>query len=672
APPRGADLERPRHPFLPLVRDLVGRGRGREIVLDVLSRGDVAGYVARGWPGPRLPAEFLAIVDEKTEGNPLFVVDLVRDLKDRDVIRRVDGEWVLTRPLSEVARDVPASIRSLIHRKIDLLDADDRRLLATASVQGLRFDTAVIARALETDAGSLEEALDRLGRLYGFVRLVGEQPMPDGTLSSQYRFGHVLYQNELYESLRPVRRATISGALARTLVGFHGRDPAAIASDLALLHETSREHMEAARYFLIAVHKALRVFAYREAIALASRGLEQLDLAPESRERGALEVGLQLVAALALQFTKGYAAAEVEKAMTRARALGGELNDPTRLFRALELLWTRYFAKGEITRASDLGAELLSLASKSGDHPMLIVAHQAIGFTAMQSGALANGLTHLDQALALDHLERTDVKGGAPTRVHWGIRALASSSLCLGLLGHGHQARTRLDRAVARSEALRHPFSEAYLRSIAGWSCHQRRDAAGVARHAEAARAVSAEHGLGQWVPVAQILLGWAGARDGQTEGGLAQLRKGIDAYQATGAAVNLPHFLGMLAEAYLLHGDWEAALTAAEEGLRVADTHGDLYWTPELHRLTGLTRLSVADREGAARSFQTAADLARAHESRLLVLRASVALCRLLAAEGKRPEAHAALSAEYASFTEDLDALDLVEARALLEQLSA
>jgi tetratricopeptide (TPR) repeat protein/predicted Ser/Thr protein kinase len=668
---RRAELQLARHPFLPLVRDLVGRGRGREIVLDVLSRGDIADYLALTLPGHHLPSELLALVDEKTEGNPLFIVDLVRDLRDREVIRRTADDWVLARPLLEVARDVPASIRSLIQRKIDLLDADDRRLLATASVQGLRFDTAVIARALETDAGAIEESLDRLERLFGFVRLVGEQRMPDGTLSSQYRFGHVLYQNELYESLRPVRRATISGVLARALADFHARDTSPIASDLALLYETSRDHMEAARYSLIAVHRAVRVFAYREAITLASRGLAQLELAPESPDRSSLELELQLVMALALQFTKGYAAAEVEQAMTRARALGVALNDHARLFRALELLWTRYFARGEVSRAADLGGELLSLASAAGDHRLLIVAHQGIGFARMQSGRLAEGLQHLDQALAFDDLERTDIKGGAPTRVDWGTRALSWSSMCLGLLGQVEQARARLDRALTRSEVLRHPFSEAYLRSIAGWCCHHRRDVAGVRQHAEAARAVSAEHGLGQWVPIAQILLGWTAAQDGQTQDGIAQLRNGLDMYKATGAEVNRPHFLGMLAEASLLHGDFGAALDAVQEGLRVAEANGDWYWAPELHRLTGLTQLAASDRAGASASFQAAADLARTQESRLLLLRATMALSRVRAAQGQAREAHAALSTEYAWFTEGFDALDLVEARALLAELS-
>jgi hypothetical protein len=54
------------------------------------------------------------------------------------------------------------------------------------------------------------------------------------------------------------------------------------------------------------------------------------------------------------------------------------------------------------------------------------------------------------------------------------------------------------------------------------------------------------------------------------------------------------------------------------------------------------------------------------------LLLRATVALGRVLAAQGRPKDAHAALSAEYAWFTEGFDALDLVEARAQLERLSA
>jgi tetratricopeptide (TPR) repeat protein/predicted Ser/Thr protein kinase len=666
---RPTELQLTRHAFLPLMRDLVARGRGRELVVDVLSPTDIAHYFALTFPGHSLPAELLALVNGKTEGNPLFMVDMARDLRDREVIRRVDGEWVLTQPLSEVARDLPASIKSLIQRKIDLLDEEDRRILVAASVQGLRFDTAVIAAALEIDPAALEERLDRLERLHGFVTLVGEQAMPDGTLSSQFRFAHVLYQNEMYGSLRPVRRAALSGITARTLVKYYGREAAGIASELAFLFETARDPMQAARYFLIAVQKALRIFAYREAIALASRGLDQLKRMPESKERSELELDLQLVMGLSLLFTSGYAAAGVEQAMTRARMLGAELNDTPRSFRALELLWTCYFAKGDLRRAADLGAELLGLATAADDRRLLVAAHQSVGFPLFQGGRLTEALTHLDQSLAFDDLERFE--GSSPTRVDWAIRALIWSSMSLGLLGHVEQARTRLERGLARSQALRQPFSEAYARSVASWCCHQLRDAANARRHAEAALAVSLEHGLGQWIPISQIVLGWAMADSGVGTEGIARLRNGLDGYAATGAQVTRPQFLAMLAEACIRSNLFDDALAAVDEGLVVAERNGDLYWTPELHRLRGAALLARGNPDAADDSLQAAVRLAHTQQSRLLSLRATIALSRLWAARNKLTEARSALSTEYGWFTEGFESIDLIEARAALTELS-
>ncbi len=669
---RRAELQLTRHPFLPLMQDLVTRDLGRELSVGFLSQGDIAEYFALIFPGHRLPPELLALVNDRTEGNPLFMVDLIRDLRDRKVITNEDDEWVLTKPLSEVATDFPASIRSLIQRKIDVLDEEDRRILVGASVQGLRFDTAVVARALESDAGAVEDRLDRLERLHGFVSLVGEQPMPDGTLSSQYRFAHVLYQNELYASLRPVRRATLSGAFARTLVSFHGRDAVPIASDLALLYETAKQHMDAARYFLMAVQKALKVFGYREAIALGTRGLAQLSLMPESQERAQLELEFQLVLGLSHAVTKGYAAPEVEQAMMRARELYSSSSDTSRLFRALETLWTYYFARGELRRASDLGAELLTLASGPGDGRLLAVAHQSVGFPLTQCGRPAEGLAHLDQSIALDDLERMDVKAASLTRVDSGTRALTWSSMALGLLGYADQSHARLEKALARTQALRHPFSEAYARTIAAWCCHHRREPLEAQRHATAALAVSREHGLAQWVPTSLILLGWVLAESGQAQEGIDEVRKGLERYQATGAQVNRPHFLGMLAEACIRGGQTDAALAALDEGLSIADKNLDLCWTAELHRLKGTLFAAAGDTVAAEKSFAVAIGIAHGQQARLLALRSTVSVCRLRTAQGKQQEAFAALSAEYGWFTEGFQTADLSDARALLEERSA
>src|SRR5262249_3507645 len=114
---------------------------------------------------------------------------------------------------------LPESVRGMIQRKIDQLGEDDRRLLVAATVQGYEFDSAVVARVLERDAAEVEERLDELDRVHAFVRVVREQELPDRTLTLRYRFVHVLYQNALYASLGPTRRASLSAAVALYVLG---------------------------------------------------------------------------------------------------------------------------------------------------------------------------------------------------------------------------------------------------------------------------------------------------------------------------------------------------------------------------------------------------------------------------------------------------------------------
>ena len=123
----------------------------------------------------------------------------------------------------------------------------------------------------------------------------GEKELPDRTLSLAYRFVHVLYQNALYGSLRPARRASLSGAVANALLQFHGAKSSGIAAELAMLFEAAREPSPAADYLLIATRNAVQVFAGEEAIALARRGLRVLEMLPASRDRARRELRFQIL-----------------------------------------------------------------------------------------------------------------------------------------------------------------------------------------------------------------------------------------------------------------------------------------------------------------------------------------------------------------------------------------
>jgi len=292
---RPADLHLTKHPFVPVKLELQGRGLAREIEVEFLTLEDLGKYLALQFPEHQFPTDLPDLLHRRTEGNALFMSDLVRYLKDRNVITQQEGRWVLAHSMTEIERELPESVRSMIEKKISRLSDVERRLLVAASVQGHEFDSAVVAQALGADQADFEEHLDELDHLHGLVRYVDERELPDSTLTLRYGFVHALYQNALYGSLKATRKASLSAAVAEALLGSYGDQAAEVASDLALLFEAARKYAPASEYFLVAAGNARRVYAGQEALALAQRALANAEkLKGAARHAGVAAAALVL------------------------------------------------------------------------------------------------------------------------------------------------------------------------------------------------------------------------------------------------------------------------------------------------------------------------------------------------------------------------------------------
>jgi predicted ATPase len=347
---RPSDLLRAEHPFGPLKLELQGRGVCREIALPFLSRGDLDRYLALAFAGHQFPAELVAVLHARTEGNPLFMIDLLRYLRDRGAIVEDQGRWALVRAVPDLQRELPKSVRGMIRRKVDQLSAADRQLLLAASVQGAEFDSAVVAQVLGREAADVEERLDALERVHCMVRLVREQTYPDGTLTLRYGFVHVLYQNALYAALQPTRKAAWSAVAARVLAAHYGEKSAGLAAELAVLFEVGRDPARAADYYLVAAENAVRVFAHHEAVAQARRGLAVLQTLPDTPERARRELTLQVTLGIQLQIARGFAAPEAERIYARAQELHDQVGEAPQLFPVLWGLWMYYAVAGALLR----------------------------------------------------------------------------------------------------------------------------------------------------------------------------------------------------------------------------------------------------------------------------------------------------------------------------------
>lgn len=668
---RPSDLQLARHPFLAVMRDLQGRDLAREIAIDFLNRDDLAAYLSLTFQNHRFPLELVSLIHDKTEGNPLFMVDLVRDLRDRNVIVRAGEGWELTKAVSEIAHELPASIRGLIQRKIDSLEEEARRFLVTASVQGVQFDTAVVARALEIDPARLEEQLDRLERAHGFVRLVGELPLPDGTPSSQYRFVHALYQNGLYGSLRPVRRATLSMSVAQAILAFYGEHGA--VSELALLFETARDFPRAVDYFRRAASNALRVSAYTESELLARRGLTVLGFLPESPERDQHELALLVAFGVALSATKSYASPEVGEAYARARRLAERSASPY-IFPVLHGLYRFYFVRAQLDDSLELSRQLIERAESAGDAGMLLEAHRAMGNSLFYRGHLDDSRRHLESAIRLFdpalHRSHIVVYGIDPAVASRTVVALATWNA-----GHPDKARERMREADARARELRHAFTLAWMLSYSALLYHNCGDVQATRTASEECLQLSTEYAFPFWLAGA-IIMGARAAFDGGGDEGeaLGRLRQGIDAWYATGARINTPYYLTLHAEALLAAGCLNEARQTIEEALASADRHIEKWWQAEHYRVYGQILLKVStpaespDPKTEAEVWLLKAfEVARQQGARSLQLRAAITIARLRRMQGRAEEGLLLLRDVYESFTEGFDTADLRTAAELL-----
>jgi hypothetical protein len=168
---RSSEMLLSKHPFLRVKPDLQARGVCREIPLEFLRGCDIETYLALEFPQHCFPPDFFALIHSTTEGNPLFMVHLLRYLRDRGVIAEEQGRWTLAQALPDVRQALPESIRGMIQKKIDQLSDEDRRLLVAASVQGYEFDSAVVSKVLTIDAADVEDRLELLDRIHSFVRI---------------------------------------------------------------------------------------------------------------------------------------------------------------------------------------------------------------------------------------------------------------------------------------------------------------------------------------------------------------------------------------------------------------------------------------------------------------------------------------------------------------------
>jgi predicted ATPase len=380
--------------------------------------------------------------------------------------------------------------------------------------------------------------------------------------------------------------------------------------------------------------------AVHEAIAQLRRGLSLLDGLPETRERQQLELDIHVTLTAALMAGKGYTDPEAIAALERANRLvteTGAVGTPFH-FSVLYGLWVTNIVDGAIAAALEHATNFLSSAQSQPSSGPLLVGHRALAYSLIYSGDYRAALVHLETAASLyrpDEHRDSALRYGQDS----GVSTFVILSWALWHRGYPDQSARAADRALAYSRELGHAHTLVHAFYFAGMAAVFARDVATVYAYGNDCVAVASEHGFAQWAARGRILQGWAVAQQGEATTGIACIRDGLAAHEATGTRGRATSYLTLLAEALALAGKIEEGLAILEDALAQAALSGVRGWDAEIHRLRGeLTgRLPYPDPAKAEDSFRTALAIAREQGTRGYELRAATSLARLWREQGRR-----------------------------------
>jgi predicted ATPase len=409
--------------------------------------------------------------------------------------------------------------------------------------------------------------------------------------------------------------------------------------------------------------------AMAEAAAQFQKGLDQLELLPDTPERKRQELAFHSALGAVFFAVKGFAAPETGQVYARAQELWEKLGSPTEFLHLPFGQSNHHVIRGELDLAERFDKYLLRLSQERNDSAGLILGHHSSGRTLFFRGRFASSRSHQEEALTL---YESISQGSLPGQAGFGPRVgvLGYLGLALFCLGFPDQALARSDAAIAEARRLAHPPSLAVSLALGARLLSLVGDNAVLGELADQLVAVTTEQGFPQWGSLGMIFRGWVKVKNGDVAEGKSLLRSGSAALRTMGAEFWMPYHNALLAGACETAGQIEEAVTLLDDALQIAETTGERWLAAELNRHKGHLLLRQGHPEAAEELYRKALSIAEAQGAKLWELRAAASLARLWGEQDRRVEARDLLAPVYGWFNEGFDTADLQEAKALLDEL--
>ncbi len=203
------ELSKKKHPLKALLRELKTRPACSELSLRGLDGSVAQKFVSSHLPDSPATIKLSRILHEKTDGNPLFMVQMLDHWKQKGLFNVFDEERDFAKFLHEVRIGAPESIRALVDEQMELLSDYDRGVLEAASIVGLEFSASAVATLLNEDIVAVENRCNHLAQHEQLLCPASGTHWPERRTASRYSFIHWIYQQVLFLHIPTARRSQL-------------------------------------------------------------------------------------------------------------------------------------------------------------------------------------------------------------------------------------------------------------------------------------------------------------------------------------------------------------------------------------------------------------------------------------------------------------------------------
>ena len=226
-----------------------------EIKITSLSHENIS-ELARNMLGGELQQELTQKLTKESQGNPLFVVESLKMMRERNALIQENNQWKLT----STQLEIPSKIKDIILQRLECLDRNQRKIVEVASVIGEEFDPELLALALDSDLDEIITALEVISQTTTLVDCKDES----------YWFEHARTRDSIYEEISPALKRLYHKKIAPALIKKSEKSNLPF-SELAYHYNKTGDKENAIKYSLAAGQDALAKWSNTEAIEQFSR-----------------------------------------------------------------------------------------------------------------------------------------------------------------------------------------------------------------------------------------------------------------------------------------------------------------------------------------------------------------------------------------------------------------